>query len=250
MEGERVSLPTVASHSHPEGISEHFPMRRKLTRSAVFVAAVVVIAAGVWGAVWWARYPKVPDLARTDAVDAIRFIGTDDFNRMTEAHRKRYAIAAAEKLRDKSFQDLVAMSMTPDPSYRRIAENMNRLKDRDAIGGAYMRVFLDKFFELPRDQREAYLTMWALAEKLALSGQRPAGQSAGGGGGIPFMRRRSSTTQPAAPTTRPSEPRVPTPEQIEKGMASFLANQPPRTVAQMSELMSAMRKKREAFGIR
>jgi hypothetical protein len=28
------------------------------------------------------------------------------------------------------------------------------------------------------------------------------------------------------------------------------ANQPPRTVAQMSELMNAMRKKREAFGIR
>ena len=227
-------------------------MRRKLIRSAVLVAAMVVIAAGVWGGVWWARYPTVPDLARTDAADAIRFIGTDDFNRMTEAHRKRYAIAAAEKLRDKSFQDLVAMSMTPDPSYRRIAENMNRLKDRDAVGGAYMRVFLDKFFELPKDQREAYLTMWALAEKLARSGQRAGGQSAGGGGGggIPFMRRRSAATQPAAPATRPSEPRVPTPEQVEKGMASFLANQPPRTVAQMSELMSAMRKKREAFGIR
>src|SRR5690348_13104153 len=115
-------------------------MRRNLTRSAVIATTLIVVAAGVWGGVWWARYPKVPDLARTDAGDAIRFIGTDDFNRMTEAHRKRYAVAAAEKLRDKSFQDLVAMSMTPDPSYRRVAENMNRLKDRDAIGGAFMRV--------------------------------------------------------------------------------------------------------------
>ena len=227
---------------------------RRAVRPAAFSAVVLVLAAGVWGAVWWARYPKVPDLARTDFKDAMRFIGTDDFNRMTEAHRKRYAIATAEKLRQKSFRDLVEMSMTPDPGYRKVAENMNRLKDRDEVGGAYMRVFLDKFFELPKDQRETYLTMWALAEKLARSGQRPDPRTASAGGG-PFFRRRPST-QPAgtAPTTqpanRPDQPRVPTPEQLEKGMANFLGTQPPRTVAQMSELMGAMRKKREAFGLK
>jgi hypothetical protein len=37
---------------------------------------------------------------------------------------------------------------------------------------------------------------------------------------------------------------------MEKGMANFLANQPPRTAAQMSELMNEMRKKREGLGIR
>jgi hypothetical protein len=91
-----------------------------------------------------------------------------------------------------------------------------------------MRVFLDKFYELPKNERESYLTLWALAEK------------AGG------MGRRGATTRP---TTRP-EPRFPTAEEVEKGWSKFVSRQPPRTAAQMGQLMSDMRRKRDALGVK
>src|SRR3982751_653725 len=84
--------------------------------------------------------------------------------------------------------------------------------------------------------RYQYLLMWALAEKL---GRRPDGSPA-----------TRPTTGPAGDRPKRDPNRIPSPEQMEKGMANFLAHQPPRTAAQMSELMNDMRKKREGLGIR
>ena len=207
------------------------PMRRTLFRVIVSVACLAALVAGVWGAVWWARYPKAPDLAKVDLAEGIDFIGTDEFNGMTEAHRKRYTMAVIEKLREKQFKDLVSLVMGNAHS-RRAAENVNRLSSRDdkeELGAAAMRVILDKFYELPKGERESYLTLWALAEK------------AGGMG-----RRRGGTTQP---TTRP-EARFPTAEEVEKGWSKFISRQPPRTAAQVGQLMSDMRRKREALGVK
>jgi hypothetical protein len=141
-------------------------MSRRPIRLALLALTVPVLAAAVWGAVWWARYPKAPDVTKADPKDAIAFLGTEDFNRLTESHRKRYVLAVAERMREKSFPDLIAMmtAAATDPSARKAAENVNKLKDREEVGGAFMRVFLDKFFELSKDQRDQYLLMWALAE--------------------------------------------------------------------------------------
>ena len=213
-------------------------MSRRGVRIALLGLAVLLLAAAAWGAVWWARYPRTPDVSKADPQEAMAFLGTDDFNRLTESHRKRYVLAVTERMREKSFPDLIAMmtAAATDPSARKAAENVNKLKDREEIGGAFMRVFLDKFFELPKDQRDQYLLMWALAEKL---GRRPDGGPA-----------TRPTTGPAGDRPKRDPNRIPSPEQMEKGMANFLANQPPRTAAQMSELMNEMRKKREGLGIR
>jgi len=213
-------------------------MSRRPIRFALLSLAVLVLAAAAWGAVWWARYPKAPDVTKADPKEAMAFLGTDDFNRLTESHRKRYVLAIAERMREKDFPDLIAMmtSAATDPSARKAAENVNKLKDREEGGGAFMRVFLDKFFELPKDQRDQYLLMWALAEKL---GRRPDGSPA-----------TRPTTGPAGDRPKRDPNRIPSPEQMEKGMANFLGHQPPRTAAQMSELMNEMRKKREGLGIR
>jgi hypothetical protein len=210
-------------------------MRRTLLRVMLSIVCLGALAAGVWGVVWWARYPRVPDVGKVELTEAIDFIGSDDFNRMTESHRKRYTMAAIEKLREKQFKDLIALAMgsAGNPRRRKAAENVNRLSsqgDKEELGAAALRVFLDKFYELPKNERESYLTLWALAEK------------AGGMGG----RRRAGATQP---TTRP-EQRFPTAEDVEQGWSRFISHQPPRTTAQMGQLMNDMRRKREALGVK
>ena len=209
-------------------------MRRTLLRVILSVVCLAGLAAGVWGAVWWARYPKTPNVAKVELTEGIDFIGSDEFNRMTEAHRKRYTMAVIEKLREKQFKDLVSLMMgsAGNPKRRKAADNVNRLSSRDdkeELGAAAMRVFLDKFYELPKNERESYLTLWALAEKAGGMGRRPGG-----------------TTRP---TTRP-EPRFPTAEEVEKGWSKFVSHQPPRTAAQMGQLMNDMRRKREALGVK
>ena len=211
-------------------------MRRTLLRVTLSVLCLGTLAAGVWGVVWWARYPSVPDVRKVGLTEAVDFIGSDEFNRMSEAHRKRYAMSVIEKLREMQFKELVSLAMgsAGNPRRRKAAENVNRLSSRDdkeELGAAAMRVFLDKFYELPKNEREGYLTMWALAEKA---------------GGMGRGRRSGGATRP---TTRPG-PRVPTAEEVEKGWSRFVSHQPPRTAAQMGQLMSDMRRKREALGVK
>jgi hypothetical protein len=207
-------------------------MRRNPVRVILAIVCVTALGAGVWGLAWWARYPKVPNLAKVQLTEGIDFIGSDEFNRMTEAHRKRYTMAVIEKLREKPFKDLVSLMMgsAGNPKRRKAAENVNRLSSRDdkeALGAAAMRVFLDKFYELPKGERESYLTLWALAEKAGGMGRRPGG------------------------TTRPTtQPHFPTAEEVEKGWSRFISHQPPRTAAQMGQLMNDMRRKREALGVK
>jgi hypothetical protein len=189
---------------------------------------VVTLTGGTFGAVWWVRSPKVPNVSKVSFNDAAQFIATDDFNRLSESRRKAYVLSVIEKLREKKFQDFVGMAMTRDPNRELMAKNVERLsKDaKEDIGGAFMRVFLDKFYAMTAQERDVYLLGWAMAEKFA--GSR-------------------ASTQPA---TKPAGPHLPSPAELEKAMGDFLSHQPPQTVAQMSELMNSMGKKRKMMGIK
>lgn len=216
------------------------------------LGTLVILIGVVWAAIAWARYPKTPNVKSVDVREAIAFIGTDDFNKLTESHRRKYCLAIADRLKEKTFPELLELAIAPGGDRRAMQRNIEKLKDKDEIGGAFMRVGLDKFFELSKEQRDSYFFMWAMAEKLARSG---------GGDGQPATRPswfRRPATQPAAGPTQvamdapppPARPNpVLTPERFEKEMTKFLANQPPRTTAQMSEMMNAMRKKREVLGL-
>src|SRR5215208_6064434 len=108
-------------------------MRRNLLRVVFSVVCLAALAAGVWGVVWWVRYPKVPDVRKVELAQAMDFIGSDEFNRMSEAHRKRYTMSVIEKLREKEFKDLLSLMMgsAGNPKRRKAAENVNRLSNRD-----------------------------------------------------------------------------------------------------------------------
>src|SRR5918994_96307 len=87
---------------------------------------------------FWARQARdvLRERWRRDAVVALNFMATDDFNRMTEAHRKRYAIAAIERLREKGFKDLVSMGTGGE-------QNGKRLGDRGAMARNIMKLSRD-----------------------------------------------------------------------------------------------------------
>jgi hypothetical protein len=197
--------------------------RRQWARAVLFSAAAVFVVVATWGAIYWARYPKVPDVSKAPLDEAMHFAASDDFNRMAEWHRRRYLLGLVDRMHEKSFADLVSLMMTPDPDRKKQAENANRLTaaDKKEVGGAWMRLFLDKFFELPKNDRDTYLTMFALAEKAGKS-RKPSGRAQG----------------------------MPSPEQIQKGMTDFLSEQPPHTAAQMDELMVEMNKKRQMLGMK
>jgi hypothetical protein len=89
------------------------PSRRLILRYAIMVAVVLAIGGTVWGVVAWARYPKVPNVAKVDVNEAIAFVGTDDFNRMTESHRKSYLLGIADRLKEKTFPELLELMLAP-----------------------------------------------------------------------------------------------------------------------------------------
>jgi len=197
--------------------------RRRFIRFALFAVAGVVLAAGACGGIYWARYPKVPDVSKAPLDEAMHFAATDDFNRMAEWHRKRYLLALANRMHEKSFADLMAMMMGGDADRKKQLENEKLLSeaDRKEIQAAFFRLMLDKFFEMSKAQRSTFLMMAALAEKAGSTHHR-AGQPSG----------------------------LPTPQQIQKGMSDFLSQQPPHTAAQVDEAMSEWNQKRQMLGIK
>lgn len=219
-------------------------MRTYWRRITIVAVGTPMLVAAVWALVWWIRYPSVPDPSKMDAVDALNFIATDDFNKMTESHRKEYAIASIERLREKPFKDIVSMAMGGKEGEKRLADrkaigaNIMKLEqdaDKKEIGSAALRVFLDKFYDLPKTDRDTYLTLWAMQEKMGRNkpkdgdGDKKDGDPAKG---------------------KPGEPRMPSPAEVESAWGDFLQHQPPRTAAQMGQLMEDMRKKRQMLGIK
>ena len=201
-------------------------MKKWIARISLAVLAILLIGGATWGTREWIRYPKKPDISKVKVEDAIAFIGTDDFNRLYERDRKRYAMAAANRLREKSFAELVDMMVNPANSTddrRRIAENLRKLPGNEEVTSVMMSIFLDKFYQQNETQRNVHLMMMV---KL--------GQSAG--------------NRPEA-ARRMREQGLPSLERFQKDFAKFLEKQPPRVQAQVAQFMMDLRRQREIMGV-
>src|SRR3954465_8308926 len=143
--------------------------RRKSLRAVVGLLALLILAGGVYGAVWWLRYPSAPDPNATPYAEAVRYMGTDEFGQLTQRHRKRFALAVIERSRQIPFKELVAMMMSEKDNRKAAAKNINELpeKDKEEIGAKFMQVAMDNFFGQSRADQQAYLMSLALAEKAA-----------------------------------------------------------------------------------
>ncbi|QOV88490.1 hypothetical protein [Humisphaera borealis] len=214
-------------------------MKRSWVRFTVSFVAVALLAGGIYGGILWARYPSAPDPASGTMTEAISYMATEQFGKLTKSHRKQYTIAIAERMRTIPFKDVVNLMMTDQAGKKAAAANLKDLskEDMQEIGGHFMQVFLDGFYTQTGTERQGYLMMFALAEKAARSAAstQPSGQAA---------------TQPAGGRKKFDENHLPTPDQLEKEMAKLLQTQPPKTVAQMSQLFLDMRRTRETLGMK
>jgi hypothetical protein len=199
------------------------------------LAVGLIVAACAFGGIYWARYPRVPDLSRAPLDEAMHFVATDDFNRMAAWHRRRYVLGLVDRMHKQSFADLVSMMTSGDPDRKRQMQNLRLLSyaNQKEIASALTRLFLNKFFDLPRTQRDTYLTLYVLAEKagtLYRAGDRPRG--------TPIRTVPESRSEYGS-----------TPVQIQGRLRDILSDQPPHVVAQIDELMIEAEKKRQMLGM-
>lgn len=194
-------------------------MSRNLMRWSVwFFATVGVIAGGI--AIWsWATYPEPPDVASSDVSDSLAFMGSDEFNEMYQFHRRRYAMELVEKLREKSFDELIALVMSRNPAHRSVAKNLRASAFFEEVESALFNVMIDKFYEQPEAKRNVYLSVAVMMEGQAMN-------------------------------KRPSAFKIPSPDRLKKDLGQFMSRQPPNVQGKTARLIMDVRKQRQIMGMK
>ena len=213
--------PCVPTGSAAAGrVSQPQPPWRRALRISLRLLLCALVLAGGWAGWRWATYPRYPDVATAPVEDSIAFMGSDEFNRMFEWHRRRFALAVAEKMREKTFAQILSMIMSRNPQHEQAGKNVRQL-DRDArrdIADALTCVFLDKFFEEPAMKQKAYLTVFAYFQQTEIG-------------------------------RHPERVGLPSADEFKQGMARFISRQPPRVQGQMGQFLIDLRRQREILGL-
>jgi hypothetical protein len=185
----------------------------------IILSLLAVLMIG--GAVAWVRYPKPPDIRRMSIDDALAFMAGDGFNQLRASQRKAFAIATAEKMHEKSFGDILWMMSRPDPQRQQRFANLRALAaaDREDVGAAYMRVFLDRFYVEPPLKRKVYLTTFAGLQQTEIS-------------------------------KHPEQFGLPNADQFKNDLGRFVSHQPPKVQAQMGQFLIDLKKQRDALGLK
>ena len=214
------------------------PPRRQWARLAMRVGAALLALTILVGATWaihrWATYPDVPDVAEAGFDTSVAFLGSEDFSRMFEGHRKRYVLSIVDSLKDKPFEELVRLMLERDAARQKAARNVMNLKDRGDVEDAFGRLFIDKFYEQPKLKRDMYLMMFVSAERL---GRRPGDVATTQQGTGAGQQRRNR-----------GEP--PSPERFKEAFARFTTRQAPQTQAKIAQFFMDVRKQQEIMGIK
>lgn len=180
------------------------------------VALVLAVGLG-WGIWRWATYPKAPDPSTSNFETMYHFVAGKDFDRMFESDRRAYVLAMAQRLRDKPFEELVAMAMKRDPSRREVAEKINHLPGREQIEGAFLSVFLDKFYEMPEAKRTVYLMTFVTLQNSKLA-------------------------------DHPERLGLPSADRFKRDMTRFVSRQSPKVQAKTGQFLIDLRRSRETLG--
>lgn len=181
------------------------------------VALALAVGLG-WGIWRWATYPKPPDPHHSDFQTMYNFVASKDFDRMFESDQQRYVLAMVERLRDKPFEELVAMGMQRDPSRKDVAAKIHRLPNNEQIDGAFLSVFLDKFYEMPEAKRTIYLMTFATFQNSRLA-------------------------------DHPERLGLPSADRFKRDMTRFVSRQSPRIQAKTGQFLIDLRRQRETLGL-
>jgi len=194
-------------------------MRRVLKISLATLISIVIMLASGWGIHRYFTYPNAPDVKTAKLDDAVAFMSTDEFNRMLQRDRKRYAMGVVERMREQPFKDLVSSVMKPDPTRKQMAENVKKIDGHEEIGQALYAMFLDRFYQEPPAQRTVYLMMFAGARQSEIA-------------------------------KHPERFGLPTPDKFKADVAKFFARQPPRVQALTGQFLIDLRRQRQMLGMK
>jgi hypothetical protein len=185
--------------------------RRTYRWLALCLAVAALIAGG-----WAFMRPRAPDPNALSAKDAVAFLSTDDYSRLSEAERTRYARELAERMRREKFADILRVVMNLNPRMKTQWAGIRSLSEdnKQKVRSAWLRMFLDKFYDLPPAERQAYLTMMALADR-----------------------------------TGWKNPGIPSPQQFKNELSLFLTREPPGVQARMGQLMIDVSRTRTGLGL-
>ena len=206
----------------PTSLSTPAPRpRRPWPRGRTILALLVLTFVGFsgWGIFRWWTYPTVPDVATVDLNTAINFMGSDDFNRMLEGHRLRYAMAVVDRLSQSSFGELSMMMMRWNERRAKIARNLRDIEGSDQLGSKLFAVFLDKFYAQSPAQQKAALFVIAAAQQGQIN-QHPAAFA------------------------------LPSTTEFKQDMGRFLSRQPPKVQAMCGQFLIDLKKQRDVMGLK
>jgi len=189
-------------------------------RRVIFATlALVAIGAATYGAWLWVHYPTPPDVQKLSIDQALAFMSSDEFNRLRASQRKAFAIAVADKMREKSFGEILWMMSRNDPRREQRFKNLRAIPDHEDVGAAYVRVFLDRFYAEGALKRKVYLTTFAALQQTEIG-------------------------------KHPEQFGLPNAEQFKKDMGRFFSNQSPRVQAQMGQFLIDLKKQRSVLGLK
>lgn len=195
------------------------PRQRSRGRAVAATLVVAFVALAGWGVYRWATYPVAPDVATVDLDTAVNFMGTDEFNRLLERHRLRYAMAVVDRLSQSSFYDLSMMMMRWNERRSKIAKNLRDIEGHDQLGSKVLAIFLEKFYAQSPAERKAALIFLAAAQQGQIN-QHPAAF------------------------------RLPSIAEFKQDMGRFLHRQPPKTQAMFGQFLIDLKKQRDAMGLK
>jgi len=180
------------------------------------VAAIVLIGAAA-GACLWFTYPKMPPVRDVDS--AMNFMGTDDFNRLTESQRLKYAMLTLDRIKQMPYDDLLKFLGRHDDQRVRMMSNLRKVPGHEQFGAELFAMFLDRFWDQNPGKRTATLMAIAMVQQSEFG-------------------------------KHPERYGLPSADQIKHEMNKFVTNQPLKTQAQCSQFMLELKRQREFMGLK
>src|SRR5688500_5589094 len=139
------------------------PVRSALWACATLAALAAAALAG-FVALRADAEPVAPDPAKISLIESLRFVASDDFNRMSPRRRIDFVDAAIARANRMGFEELFLLLTDADVAAlrERAGRNARAIPGHQKVAGRLYGVLLDKFYALPPMRRKLYLTTLVL----------------------------------------------------------------------------------------
>lgn len=182
------------------------------------VLAVALVGVGVFLFVQSQRVPG-PDVKTSTPEELRAYIVGDEFRTLSQRDKRRLLEAYVDKLKGYTFAQMLGLATRPVNEQEKFLRAALEVDGRDEIFAPLVGIFLDKFFEQPKDVRARQMMMIALANQ-------------------------------AQVLSNPERFGLPPIDRFREDMHRFMAQQPVKTQAQMGQFLIDLQSTRQSMGFK